>query len=98
MKKENYIPIQQLCVQYQVEETFFISLQEHELVEFIMVKETYCVHENKIAEIERIIRLYTEFDMTTESIDIVLNLLQKIEGLQTQLKDTQSRLNFYEGK
>ena len=42
------------------------------------------------------IRLQRELDLNLEGIDIVLNLLQKVEALQRQLNAVNNRLRLYE--
>jgi hypothetical protein len=42
------------------------------------------------------IRIHKELDINTEGIDVVFNLLQKIDTLQNELISTKNRLRLYE--
>ncbi|MFT4968816.1 MAG: hypothetical protein ACI9O4_000549 [Chitinophagales bacterium] len=42
------------------------------------------------------IRLRQEMDLNIEGIDVVFNLLQKVETMQNELTQWQNKLRFYE--
>jgi hypothetical protein len=42
------------------------------------------------------IRMHQELDVNIEGIDVVFNLLQKIDGLQNELTALKNRLRLYE--
>ena len=47
-------------------------------------------------EIEKMIRMHQELDVNIEGIDVVFNLLQKIDSLQKELANVRNRLRLYE--
>lgn len=96
MIHENYIPLDTLCVHYQIEMSFFRSLSDVGLIEIQTVEKSPCVPEERIAELERIIRIYRELDVNMEGIDIVFNLLHKIDALHSEVEALKSRLGIYE--
>jgi len=96
MKIKNYIPVQQLCTSYEVELSFFGHLHELGLIEVITVEKTKYVHQENLINLEKIIRLHHELEVNMEGIDIVMNLLQRIENLQTELKSAKNRLSLFE--
>ncbi len=96
MIQENYIPLDTLCVHYQVEMSFFRNLNEIGLIEIQTVEKSPCVREERIAELERIIRIYHDLDVNMEGIDIVFNLLHKIDALHSEVDALKSRLGLYE--
>lgn len=93
---ENLIPVDVLCVQYQVNDQFFNSLVATGLIEIHLVREIAYVQEESLFEIEKIMRLHRELDVNLEGIDIVLNLLQKIDNLQNEMLALKNRLSLYE--
>jgi len=96
MSTENFIPINTLCQHYKLEISFFNTLNETGLIEIQLVDSIQYVHKESIYEIEKMVRMHKELDVNIEGIDIVLNLLQKIDALQTELLTVRNRLLLYE--
>ena len=96
MSTENFIPINTLCTHYKVEMSFFSNLNENGLLEITTIDDTHYVHFEKISDIEKIIRMHNELDVNIEGIDVVFNLLEKIDNLQNELISLKNRLRFYE--
>ncbi len=96
MSIENFIPVNILCQHYNIEQSFFGNLSQIGLVEIHIVEKIPYIHKDAIYEIEKIIRMHQELEVNLEGIDIVFNLLQKIEALQTELTTVRNRLLLYE--
>ena len=96
MNTENLIPLTQLCLHYQVELSFFSSLNEIGLIEIEILEQSEYLHQDKINDFEKMIRLYHELNVNPEGIDVVFNLLQKVEALQHELISVTNRLRLYE--
>jgi hypothetical protein len=96
MKTENFFPLTVLSNHYNIELSFFFHLSEIGLIEIKMIEEAPHIDEQRINEVEKIIRLYNELELNIEGIDVVLNLLQKIETIQTELTATKNRLRLFE--
>lgn len=93
---EHLISINQLCEYHQLEVSFFIDLSEAGLLEIEIIKEQPYVHQESIATLEKMIRLYHELGINIAGIDTVLNLLNKIDQLQNELAILKSKLSRYE--
>lgn len=96
MSKENLISVEQLCSYYKVEQSFFISLNDFGLIEINTIEETLFIQQEKINDIEKIIRLVDELNVSIESVDIVFHLLNKIETLQDELNSMKNKLSQFE--
>ncbi|MGB5320843.1 chaperone modulator CbpM [Lutimonas sp.] len=96
MDTEKYIPVLHLCDLYQIEISFFKELNEEGLIELVSRQNSMYVHEDKLYKVERIIRIYRELNVNIEGIDVVLNLLEKVDKLQNEVNSMQSRLRLYE--
>lgn len=94
--RQQNIEITILCRHYQVERNFFSRLNDIGLIETITIQDTLYVDETDIPQIDRIIRLYRELDINPEGIDVVLNLLEKIDELEQKLIAAKNRLGLYE--
>jgi hypothetical protein len=93
---ENLIPIPELCNHYTVELSFFTNLSEMGLLEIKTIESKQYIDSDAIYEIEKMIRMHQELDVNIAGIDVVFNLLQKIDGLQNELTALKNRLRLYE--
>jgi chaperone modulatory protein CbpM len=93
---ENLIPIPVLCAHYEVEMSFFTKLSEMGLLEIKTIESKQYIDSDAIYEIEKMIRMHQELDVNIAGIDVVFNLLQKIDGLQNELTALKNRLRLYE--
>jgi hypothetical protein len=96
MSIENFIPLETLCTHYNVELSFFSNLNEIGLIEIQTVEQLQYVDQDSIYEIEKMIRMHQDLQVNLEGIDVVFNLLQKIDSLKQELMDVRNRLRLYE--
>ncbi len=96
MNTESYIPIKTICTHYKVETTFLEGLYDYGLIEITTIEQSPCIHQNHIKGLESMIRLHDDLHLNFEGIDTVLNLLEKIEQLQDELRSVRNRLRIYE--
>jgi hypothetical protein len=96
MEKKDLVPLQKICSHYEIELSFINDLNEIGLIEIKTIEQAQFVHQDKIIDIEKMIRIHHELDVNIEGIDVVFNLLQKVDDLQSELIALQNRLNIYE--
>ena len=96
MSKEKFIPLQKLCELYKIEMSFFSSLNEIGLIQITSIEESNYIHQDKINDIEKMIRMHRDLEINIEGIDIAFNLLQKIDELENELNTIKNRLKIYE--
>ncbi|PZX94674.1 MerR family transcriptional regulator [Flavobacterium aquariorum] len=96
MKTDNRILLQTISSYYQVELSFFNHLHDLGLLEIEIMEQSPYIHENQMHNLERMIRLHNELNVNPEGIDVVFNLLQKIDHLQKELIATNNRLRLFE--
>ena len=96
MKAAELILVEELCIHYKVEPTFFISLQEMGLIEMRIEEEVRYVHTTEVENLERMVRMHHDLNLNPEGMDVVFNLLHKIDGLQEELLELKNRLSLYE--
>ena len=96
MSKEKFIPLQKLCELYKVEMSFFSSLNEIGLIQITSIEESKYIHQDKINDLEKMIRMHRDLEINIEGIDIAFNLLQKIDELENELNSIKNRLRIYE--
>ncbi len=96
MSTKQFIPLEQLCVHYEIEMSFFQGLMEHDLLQITTIEQTHYLHVDSLHELERILRLHQDLYINLEGIDSVLHLLNKIDVLQRELVEIKKRLGLYE--
>lgn len=97
MERQDLVLIKTLCVHYKVEISFFKELSNIGLIEIKELDNDEFIHEEKIGDLEKMIRIHRELDVNIEGIDVVFNLLQKEMQLREEVIELRNRLRFYEG-
>lgn len=98
MKTQDLISVTRLCTLYEVEVSFISHLKELGLIQLTSVEEAYFVHRDYIEDVERMIRLHRDLEVNPEGIDVIFNLLRKVDRLHNELNTLKSRLQLYEGE
>jgi|SRR5690554_4047688 len=96
MEKQEYILIKTLCVQYNVETSFFKELDSIGLIEIENIENDEVLPEEKIGDVEKMIRIHRELNVNIEGIDVVFNMLQKEMELRAEVQKLRNKLRFYE--
>jgi hypothetical protein len=96
MRTDNLILLKTVSSHYQLELSFFTHLHDLGLIEIKVMEQSRYIHENQMHNLERMIRMHHDLEVNPEGIDVVFNLLQKIERLQKDLNTTKNRLRLYE--
>lgn len=95
MESADMIVLDEFCACHQVEISFIRSLEDYGLIETIIVNETRCLPGHELSKLEQIIRLHRELNLNPEGIDVVNNLLKRIENLQNEINELRNELTFY---
>ena len=96
MDNKSLITIENFCSYHKVEYSFLSNIKEAGLIEIHFIEENEIIPEDKIPELERIVRLYKELDINEEAVLVVLQLLEKIELLEKENQLLKKRLNRYD--
>jgi len=96
METTDMIVLDEFCTSHQVEVSFVRTLEEHGLIETIIVNETLYIQENELPKLEQILRLHQELNINSEGVDAIINLLKRIENMQNEITVLRNKLNFYE--
>jgi len=97
METEELIPILEFARHYSIEVSFIDSLREVGLIEIITVGDMRYIHEERIRDLERMIRLHYGLEINLEGVDAVSGLLERIDLLQQEIVALKNRLRLYEG-
>ena len=95
MQKE-YIDAGQFCSSHQVAFSVLQEMEEYDLVRLTTIEETSFISAEQLPEVEKMVRLYVDLGINREGLDAIRHLLHKMEALQQELHQLQSRLSWYE--
>jgi chaperone modulatory protein CbpM len=96
MESNELIPIHTFHHHYHVEEAFITSLYDLQLVEITTIDDVRYVAVTHLPQVEKLIRLHSDFNLNADALAIAAHLLEKVENLQSELLTLRSRLRIYE--
>ena len=96
METENLISIHQFCDHHKIEHTLIFSLNEHDLVQLILLDNVAYIHFDEIPILEKIIRLHFDLSINFEGIGVIIQLLNKNERLEEELTRLRQKLEILE--
>ena len=96
MNLDNLITINNLCENYKIEISFLSNLKDFDLIEIVTIEQVQYIHQDKINDLEKIIRIHNELGVNMEGIDVVFKMLSKINELENELNSVRNRLSLYE--
>jgi chaperone modulatory protein CbpM len=92
------IALSDFCSSHRIEVSFIQSLEEHGLIQTVIVDQSVCVHANELPKLERIVRLSRELNINAEGLDVIDHLLKRIETMQREIAELKNRLDFYDDR
>ena len=96
MELDELVPANEFCLHHNINISFIQSLQEYGLAEITTIEQSLFIPAEKLMDIEKLVRLHYELDINMEGIDVITQLLNRIEGLQEEMKSLKNRLGLYE--
>ena len=97
MQPSHLIPVREFCVHHHIEITFIQLLAQQGLVETVAIEQAIYVEPEQLPRLEKFVRLHQDLAIHTDDLDVVNDLLDRLEGLQHEVTRLQNRLIFYEG-
>ena len=92
MEHENFVLLAQFCKHHAIADSFVMSLNDHDIIELIEKEDDLYLHIDSIDKVEKIIRLHIDLSINIEGIDVILQLLDKIQNLEVELKSVKNNL------
>lgn len=87
--------VAQIIQYYQIDDTSLYYLNESGIIKIIIVEQTEYIHQDDLSDLEKIIRIQQELNINMESMDIVINLIDKIKTLQIENKTLKNLLSMH---
>jgi len=96
MQPNHLIPVREFCVHHHVETTFVQLLAQQGLVDTVAIEQAIYVEPEQLPRLEKFVRLHQDLAIHPDDLDVVNDLLDRLEGLQHEVARLQNRLVFYE--
>ena len=96
MQTTHLISVREFCVHHHIEITFIETLASNGLIETTLVEQAVYVHPEQLERLEKFVRLHQDLAIHTDDLDVVSDLLDRMESLQHQVTQLRNRLGFYE--
>ncbi|WCT14062.1 chaperone modulator CbpM [Mucilaginibacter jinjuensis] len=95
MATENLIEASVFCTYHEIEYSFISELEEHGLIHLSLVNEQRFIAGDQLQQLEKMVRLHHDLDINIAGIEVVVNMLQRMEELQRQNTNLKNKLSLY---
>lgn len=92
---EEWIRISDYCSKCQVEPSFLEMLEEEGLIVLSVCHGERCIEVAQLPDIERYCRLYYDLSINLEGIDVIRQLLARMDRMQQEIDRLQRQLRLY---
>ncbi len=93
---QDLIIVEEFCASHQLEVSFIHSLKDHGMIETVFVEQSLCIYADELPRLEQIVRLHRDLDINIEGIEVISDLLVRIEEMQNEITHLRKRLDFFE--
>ncbi|HMI79844.1 MAG TPA: chaperone modulator CbpM [Ferruginibacter sp.] len=96
METGKLIPLHSFCTHHHVESEFINELSHFGLIEIVTIEDNSFIDEEKLTELEKLVRLHQELDINLEGMDAITHLLQRLNEMQHEIRVLKNKLRLYE--
>ncbi|NDV96599.1 hypothetical protein D0T84_17010 [Dysgonomonas sp. 521] len=86
------IIIREYCIQNQVEPDFIIQLENEGLIQISIIEEERYIHISQLKHLDQYVRWYYDLSINVAGIDVIQNLLDKIDEMQEEILKLKEQL------
>ncbi len=96
MDSKDFISVSDFCKGHRVASHFIMELHEVGLLEVEIREDVRCIPLRELPKAERILRLHSDLDINLEGIEVITQLLNRVEAMQKEMTQLKNRLGLYE--
>lgn len=94
--EQEYVLITDFCTSHDIETHFILQLFDNGLVDIVLKENSYYLPVKQLPKAEKIVRLYSELEINLEGIEVITQLLNRIEKMQAEIIYLKNKLDLYE--
>ncbi|MCB9201911.1 MAG: MerR family transcriptional regulator [Flavobacteriales bacterium] len=96
MESKELINIKSIILYHKVDEDFISQVESFQLIDIIIKDTDKYIHTKQLPVLERVIRLHYELKVNMEGIDVIGNMMDKMEDMKERIRKLECRLKLYE--
>ena len=96
MNDKELISVQKVIVYHNLDEQFIESIESFQLIEFVVKDSDKYVYAEQLPTLEKIIRLYYDLEVNMQGIDVINNMLDRMDVMHKTIQQLQNKLKLYE--
>ncbi len=96
MSNKELISIQKVIVHHNLDEQFIESIESFQLIEFVVKDTDKYVYVDQLPTLEKIIRLYYDLEVNMQGIDVINNMLDRMDMMRKTIQQLENKLKLYE--
>lgn len=98
MTEKHLIKIEDCCTYYNVEYGFMQLLREHDLIEIIEQHDADYIDADELNHFEKLMHMHYDLDINLEGMEVINNLLIRVEQMHKQMTTLHNELKSYKNK
>ena len=96
MNDKELISVQKVIIHHNLDEQFIESIESFQLIEFIVKDSNKYLHTEQLPILEKIIRLHYDLEVNMQGIDVINNMLDRMDSMHKTIQQLENKLKLYE--
>ncbi len=96
MITEQLVAIDLYCRHEELDITFVQALTDRGLIQIVVEQQRRYIAPEQLLRLERLARMHYDLDINLEGLEAVSHLLERVEGMQHDMRALRERLRLYE--
>lgn len=96
MRLEEFISVAEFCASHNISQTLIIELREYGLVKIVEERNMLFIPLEELPKTEKILRLYSDLEINLEGVEVITQLLKRMEEMQDEMRRLRNRLRLYD--
>ncbi|WP_440121372.1 chaperone modulator CbpM [Tenacibaculum sp. Ill] len=96
MSDKELISVQKVIVHHNLDEQFIESIESFQLIEFVVKDSNKYLHTEQLPILEKIIRLHYDLEVNMQGIDVINNMLDRMDSMHKTIQQLENKLKLYE--
>ena len=93
MASQTVVTIQEFCTSHHLENSYLLELERFGLIE---LQEQQYIPVESLPKVEKIYQFHRELDINLEGVEVILNLLDRVQQQDEELRFLKNRLRRFE--
>ena len=93
METTAFFKIREFCINYGIEESFVLDLEEYDVIQIKRIDDIPHLPEEELPLLEKMVRMHQELEINPQGLQAVYHLLEKVNILQEEVTLLNRKLN-----